>query len=127
MRPMHMIFAKLPFVAAVLVVIFSSNFAHADQMMWMTEEKAKTAVGLLNGQAFVRYFCAPCGDERSEMIVIESIESAYTGSRDFWEVAINGEARDLAYTYFRQEGKWVNVAYKLNFVPYESPIYLEEF
>ena len=123
----HAITRKQMVLMVALTALCCAELSQADQMVWMSEEKARSAVGLLGEQAFVRYFCAPCGDGHSEMIIIESIESVYTGRRQFWEVKINGEARDLAYMYVRQDGRWVNLAYKLNFVPYESPHYLNEY
>ena len=127
MKRIHLFFPMGFFIAAIFTAAFSADVLYADQMMWMSEEKAQDAVGLLRGASFIRSFCAPCGDEHSEMVIIESIESVSTGRKQFWEVLINGEAVDLAYTYVRQDGKWVNLAYKLNFVPYENPIYLDAY
>ena len=127
MKSVHATAAQWVIAAVVFTAAFSAGLSYADQMKWMSEEKARSAVGLLGEQAFVRYFCKPCGDEHSEMIIIDTLESVYTGKRQFWEVKINGAARDLAYMYIRQDDRWVNLAYKLNFVPYESPHYLNEY
>ena len=88
--------------------------AFADQAAYITEKQAKQAVKLLKKKKRIKQFCEPCNDTEVETVEIETIEAVKTDTEDYWEVKVNGQGIDLAYTYYeKKKNKWQNVAMKL--------------
>jgi len=46
------------------------------------------------------------------------------GYENYWEVQINNQGIDLAYTYYHVDGKWRNIAISLNIDVDGVPNYL---
>ena len=111
-------------IASILLLSMSNVIA--DQAAYITLEQSKAAVQLLDGTKQIRFFCAPCGDQKSELVQVVSVKNAYTGYENYWEVQINNAGIDLAYTYYYVDGKWKNLAISLNIDVEDVPDYLDE-
>lgn len=98
----------------VLLVLFAfiaiSTPSFADQAACLYKSEAEAAVCLLRGAKKLRFFCAPCNDSMPITRTVESLRAVPINRDDLWEVQVNGEEIDLAYTYFLKEGQWKNVA-----------------
>lgn len=112
----------------ILILVFTSLTAFADQAAYVSEQQAKNAVELLRDNVEIKYFCAPCEDQTVELVDIDSIEAAPAGYQNYWEVKINGEGIDLAYAYYwdTKKKKWKNVAKTLKIKVSDVPKYLPE-
>lgn len=111
-------------IVAVLLLLMANVMA--DQAAYITLEQSKEAVQLLEGAQQVRFFCAPCGDKESELVEVFKIETVHTGYENYWEVQINNQGIDLAYTYYYVDGKWRNIAISLNIDVDGVPDYLDK-
>ena len=113
-------------IFASMVLLLSMSNVMADQAAYITLEQSNQAVQLLEGSQQVRFFCAPCGEKESQLVEIFSIEAVHTGYENYWEVEINNQGIDLAYTYYFVEGEWWNVARSLGIDVDGVPDYLDE-
>ncbi len=107
-----------------MVLLLSLSNVMADQAAYITLEQSKEAVQLLEGTQQVRFFCAPCGETKSELVEVFSIENVNTGYENYWEVQVNNKGIDLAYTYYHVDGKWRNIAISLNIDVHGVPDYI---
>jgi len=73
----------------------------------------------------VRSFCAPCGDETWTEVEVAQVDVTHTGSGGFWEVLLNGEGIDLAYTYVEHDRQWQNLALLLGLEASDVPRFLD--
>lgn len=100
---------------AVVLLALSFN-ALADQCQWVTTASAKKAVNLIKKSkktsGGVLELCQPCGEGRAQEVRVNQIDILSTGDAQLTsEVAINGRAIDLAYTFVDVgNGKFVNLA-----------------
>lgn len=97
-------------VLVAMVVAMCFEPALADQAAYISESYAVHASELLKDSTAIRQFCAPCGDSAATPVTVHSVEAADTGNDGYWEVRVNGQGVDLAYTYYFSGGKWANVA-----------------
>ena len=87
----------------------------ADQAAYIDKADAEQAKYLLDQASAVKSYCAPCGDQVATMISVQTVEVVFTNYENYWEVQINGEGIDLAYTYLLMgDNRWKNVAMELN-------------
>jgi hypothetical protein len=102
-------FIKFKVSTFILSVTFASA-AFADQAAYIEKNEALAAKSLLEKSSTVKFFCAPCGDNKSHSTSVKKITVIYTGYQKYWQVHINNQGIDLAYTYFLKNNKWINAA-----------------
>ena len=88
----------------VLLALFLSvvGFAQADQLAYISKEKAEEVAEYLNKGKVVYLFCGCCTLTEPEKVRVESAKAVYTGYEDYWEVEITYETTD-GKTGSRQE------------------------
>lgn len=108
-------------LATLAIAVFADQAAHISK-----EDAVKTAT-FLKGKKQITRYCQPCGTGVNEIIQIKSVESAPTGDKGLWEVKVNEEGIDLAYTYFLTDtGKWKNLAIEMGIKVVDVPEFLPE-
>jgi len=100
--------------------------AHADQFAYIRQNEVTAAMVVAINQEVVHIFCAPCGDVYSKPIRVAEISARRVseGSNSDWELLVNGEGVDLAYTYVAVGGHWQNLAHLLGLDPIDVPGFL---
>ncbi|MDM8524507.1 DUF1311 domain-containing protein [Desulfococcaceae bacterium HSG8] len=99
--------------------------ASADQAAWIEKPDAYKAGEMINPGIVIREFCAPCGDETWKDIKVKQVEVRNTDAR-FYQIFINGEGIDLAYTYIQKADRWINLAMLLGLNVSGVPEFLSE-
>lgn len=92
-----------------------SNPAHADQCQIISKTQALAAVERINIGDSVQHWCEPCDEKASKTVKVTALE-VHSGESG-WEVAINGEPIDLAYTFVKSASEdfaYVNLALLAN-------------
>jgi hypothetical protein len=85
--------------------------ARADQCAWVGKSQAIAALNYLSIGQTIYNFCELCGDKVPKPILINKLAVANTPDGKLWQVSVNNENIDLAYTYVRYEPKYqVNLA-----------------
>lgn len=84
----------------------------ADQAAWISQDAAQRAAERIRGVETLRKFCAPCGDKNPTPKPVGRVE-VRNPSGEFYEVVVDGEGLDLAYTYLPENGRWRNLALML--------------
>lgn len=96
----------------VLAMLFSFNFAFADQLAWITLEQAQKAVEILSKEKQVIDWCACCEDGSSEKILVnlKGVRYEEVTGYSLYKVIISGidsngndveKAVDLAYIHIK--------------------------
>lgn len=112
---------------AIILMLCLLNFAHADQKAYISKVNAFRASKIIQAKGdLIRFYCAPCGDEYWEEVSIDSVKVRDTGYENYWEVAINGAAIDLAYTYVKEDGSWRNLAMNMNLDVVDVPEFIDD-
>lgn len=93
-----------------LILSLGATAAHADQASYLQRQEAFDAGNQIKLGQEVRLFCQPCGDTRSESMMVFAIGVYYTGYEEFFALELNGLPVDLAYTYIPFQGEWYNLA-----------------
>jgi hypothetical protein len=94
----------------VLAVTATASTASADQCAYITKDQAATAARIVRdlNKYVVAYFCKPCGDKETKKDAVKTIEVKRVDSQyldgEYYELQINGEGVDLAYTYVPLRG-----------------------
>lgn len=114
---------KSPAFALVLLLLTAP--APADQQAWVSRAVADRAAALIPVGSTVRSYCAPCGDETWNAVEVAQVEVTHTGSGGYWEVELNGEGVDLAYTYVEHDRQWHNLALLLGLEASDVPRFLD--
>jgi hypothetical protein len=112
-------------------LLLLTSIAAGDQWVVLTKKQAEEAYKLLSHQKRVLFYCEPCGEERGQLVKIKEIKvepfDIGDGKSDYYDITINGERIDLAYTYIpRGDGKWENVGMKLGYPTVEVSRYVDE-
>jgi len=97
----------------------------ADQAAYISRTDAERAMQLLNHISTVKFYCAPCNDKAATQVSIRSINGMDVNYQGYWEVQINGEGIDLAYTYFPDGKRWRNVAMALHIQVQDVPEFID--
>ncbi len=83
----------------------------ADQCAWIEKDTAMHAEAILKEQSSFLSYCELCGDKDPTEINIDSVSVRQPeGSNEYYEVLINDENHDLAYTYVKQGDEYHNLA-----------------
>ena len=85
--------------------------AYSDQQAYISEEDSYKTVEVLSQHFEYVDYCALCDGSKPLVIQIQSVEMKFTNYENYWEVFINNQPIDLAYSYILNEGEWVNLAY----------------
>lgn len=104
--------SRLAFVmTAFLAVVLAPAIAQADQCAFVSKKNADDALALIDKGATIISFCQPCGDTTPQKVKVESVSDHATGFEGTWEVLVNGQGIDLAYTFVENgDGKYVNLS-----------------
>lgn len=83
-------------IKKVLLVLFLSvvGFAQADQLAYISKEKAEEAASWLNKGKTVYLFCGCCSVVEPVKVKILEAKAMHTGYENYWEVEIRYETED---------------------------------
>ncbi len=108
---------KKIFVVGIFSTLFMSA-VFADQAMVLTSGDAEAAVGILKEETTILAYCEPCSDRKRNVVTIKSVDRVRfkpnDPNDDQWIVRVNGKEIDLAYTFFKRDGAWENLAMLFN-------------
>tara|TARA_X000000368_G_C22985858_1_gene692113 strand:+ start:652 stop:1065 length:414 start_codon:yes stop_codon:yes gene_type:complete len=126
----------------ILIII---SFVFSDQFAWVSKDESNKAKDLIANSDNLYFYCAPCENDIPKLVTVKSIavskvkhkwlfgfpsfrKLCYNLESTFkkhYELKINNEGHDLAYIYYyNKDGKWENVASKLNLNPKEVPLFI---
>lgn len=97
-------------IFGIVIVLLFTQIGYADQAAYIEKIKAFEASKFVEPGSVIRMYCEPCGDETWEDVEVNVTRVNHTGYEDFYELQINGEGVDLAYTYVYHKDKWKNLA-----------------
>lgn len=83
----------------ITVILFSTQVAYADQCAYVDKEQALKAASFLKLNQLIYRFCEPCGQTTPKPVTIQSISVGTVDYKNFWQLSINDQGVDLAYTY----------------------------
>jgi hypothetical protein len=99
-------------IRGLLLIAFIglTYFAKADQLAYISKEKAEEVAAYLNSGKTVYFFCGCCAMREPSKAKIVSAKARHTGYEDYWEVVVeysndnsesgvSSEAIDLAYVW----------------------------
>ena len=103
---MRKIFATM-FVLLVLPTVLLADIA-----AWVSKADAEKSAAFLKDKKEIKNFCQSCGDKTATTETVKDVKAApVAGEKDYWEVSVNGESKDLAYIYYKtDDARWRNVA-----------------
>jgi len=80
----------------LLLILFVGvvGFAKADQLAYISKEKAEEVAAYLNKGKTVYLFCGCCSLEEPVKVKILDAKAMHTGYEDYWEVEIRYEKED---------------------------------
>ncbi len=84
---------------AITIILFSTHIAYADQCSYVDKEQALKAASFLKLNQLIYRLCEPCGQTQPQPVTIQSISVGTVGYQNFWQLSINNQGVDLAYTY----------------------------
>ena len=87
----------------MLLTLWLAVPASADQCAWVSKANADAALEHLAPGAEWLSFCEPCGDTKPALKRVGRATAAPAGGR-FFEVSIDGQPVDLAYTFVHTTG-----------------------
>ncbi|HRH43347.1 MAG TPA: hypothetical protein PKY82_17065 [Pyrinomonadaceae bacterium] len=120
---------------ALLISLLFSLSVFADQISYVTKEKADRAVETLSEQLQIKHFCAPCRDKVAisedvkKVEAVVSSEPAPAGTSKhpkLWEVKVNNVGIDFAYVYVQtlSNQTWRNIGIILSLPVEDVPEFL---
>jgi MYXO-CTERM domain-containing protein len=103
--------SKLAMVSLALgAMTLVPALASADQCAWISKQHAEDALALIDVGSPIVFFCEPCGETRPAEVQVTRAQTARVND-GYWEVSVNGQGIDLAYTFVPNgDGKWVNLS-----------------
>ncbi len=106
---------RLNIVLACLVLWVSfSGPLSADQAAYISKSQAIKVEKILRGMKDIRFLCELCGETKSQAVKVYSVRAVDVNYENMWEVLVNKEGIDLAYTYIHVNNRWVNLARYVN-------------
>ncbi len=96
---------------AALMILVLPTILLADIAAWVSKTDADKTVAFLKNKKEIKNYCAPCDDKSAASESVKDVTDApVKGEKDYWEVSVNGESKDLAYIYYKtDDGRWRNV------------------
>ncbi len=114
-------------ITVIITIMVFALTVFADQAAYIHKNDSFHALALLKYKKEIRHFCKPCGDTTYRAEEIRNIEAAPVNYENYWELRINGAGVDLAYVYYIDaDGKWRNVANRINLKVSDVPKYLPD-
>ncbi len=109
----------------IVTILALGSFAKADQLWYISESEAQSAVSLLQKQKYVLLYCGCCGgDVELTYVKIEAVYYKGIDDSDFCAVVVRGvdfygnqvsKEIDLAYTHICKKNKAACVGLELGF------------
>ena len=98
------------YVAALMILVLPTILL-ADIAAWVSKADAQKSVVFIKKLKSIKNYCAPCGDKTGTTEEVKDVKAApVKGEKNYWEVAVNGDSKDLAYIYYKTKGgRWRNV------------------
>lgn len=90
----------------IIFMLLLSSSVKADQLAWISLDKAKEATELLKEQKNVILWCACCSNDEPILLTIENVYYKKVDHKDFYQVVVEG--RDKKGTYLTEN---VDLAY----------------
>lgn len=99
-------------ICALLTILLLPTILLADIAAWISKADAEKTAVFLKKQKEIKNYCAPCEDKTAITEAVKDVAAApVKGEANYWEVSVNGEAKDIADIYYKTEqGQWRNVA-----------------
>ena len=97
-----------------LTLLFTALSLWADQAAYISKAKARQVQEILSHKSEIRFLCELCGEEKSQLVNIDNVQAVDVNYENQWEVLVNNQGIDLAYTYIQNHGVWVNLAMFVN-------------
>ena len=94
--------------AILLLFLLIPLIVAADQFQLIPYDTAHRAFEILQKTESFYTFCEPCGDTSPRKVAVSQV--GYSASADAYEVKVNGNGIDLAYTYVKSGTRWTNLA-----------------
>ena len=97
--------------ATMMLMLMLPTLLLADIAAWVSKADAEKSVVFLKKLKRIKNYCATCDDRTATTEEIRDVKAApVKGEKDFWEVTVNGDSKDLAYIYYKtKDGRWRNV------------------
>lgn len=122
----------------IIIALFLSLSAFADQLQWLSKEDAQTAATFLQKQKVVLLYCGCCENDPMRYVKIAKVTVQSTGYEGYYEVILRGidnygkevsEAIDLAYTHIQEDNVAICVGLLLgmecdpcqDIIPWKTP------
>lgn len=87
---------------SILLALFLGvvSFAQADQLAYISKEKAEEVAAYLNKGKTIYLFCGCCSLVEPKKVTVVEAQAVYTGYKNYWEVEIMYEEEGAdEYTY----------------------------
>ena len=75
-----------------------------DQQAYVSQRDAEAGAALLGAAGTAFAFCEPCGDTEPTQLYFDYADARYTGYESFFQVHLDGQGVDLAYTFVLLRG-----------------------
>lgn len=85
-------------ILTTLVVLMGSS-AFADQCAFVSKAQAAMAVRALLSAQRIQSLCEPCGETSATELDPDSVEMKKSGYENSYQVSLDDQGIDLAYTY----------------------------
>lgn len=108
-------------LVACTILCMGPTAAWSGQAQVLEPAIAETASARIYPGAALRHYCPPCGDTHWKPIVVKTISRDASAVQGMYEVVVNGDPIDLAYTYVESANGWTNLAMDLGIVVEEVP------
>lgn len=108
----------------IIFMLLLSSSAKADQLAWISLDKAKEATELLKEQKNVILWCACCSNEEPVLLTIENVYYKKVNHKDFYQVVVEGRDKkgtyltenvDLAYVHLLHKNFYITVGQYLGY------------
>lgn len=76
-----------------------ASIANADQCAYITRQQAEKAIKAVLDTTKLQTLCEPCGESKPQSLTIKSIGIKDVGYQGYWQLSVNDQGLDLAYTY----------------------------
>ena len=96
--------------------LWLAQAAYADQCSYVTKPQAIAAFNNLELGQTIYEFCELCGDRTPQPVQVTSLAVSNTPGAGYWQVLVNNQNIDLAYTYipYNDKHQKVNLALVAN-------------
>lgn len=103
---------RILFIALVTLALGAAAPLPFDQQAYISQDDAVAAAALFSRVGMAYSLCEPCGDTTPTRISFTHVDARWTGFERYYQVHLDGQGRDLAYTYIPVQGSpyLVNVA-----------------